>query len=116
MQCGRPDLGGQFSRSLIGQKLCGGPQIGITNTFPKAAQPRCSPISGAFWVRVGVRVRVKVRVRVTFRARGWVSSTPVPLSDQEALSACKREQPTAPKIRAANLLSELCVGAFRARP
>ena len=61
-------------------------------------QPRLSPISGPFWVRVGVRVRVGVGVRV--RARGWVGSTPVPLSDQGVLSARKREQPTAPKILA----------------
>ena len=49
----------------------------LVNNFPKAAQSRFSPISGPFWVRVGVRVRVRARVRV----RGWVGSTPVPLSD-----------------------------------
>ena len=58
-------------------------------------------MSGPFWARVGVRVRARARVR------GWVGSTPVPLSDHEVLSARKREQPTAPKIRAANLLGEL---------
>ena len=88
-------------RSLIGRGLCGGPQIGIINKFPKAAQPRFSPISGPFWVRVGVRVRVGARVR------GWVGSAPVPLFDQEVLSARKRAQPTAPKIPPANLLGEL---------
>ena len=47
-------------------------------------------------------------VRVRARVKGWVGSTPpVPLSDQDVLSARKREQPTAPKIRAANLLGEL---------
>ena len=95
-------LEGSF-QALIGRGLCGGPQIGIINNFPKAAQPLFSPIPGPFWVRVGVRVRVRVRVR----ARGWVGSTRIPSSDQELLSARKRKQPTAPKIRAANLLGEL---------
>ena len=63
------------------------------------------PVLGLGWDRI--RVRVRVRVRVGVRARGWVGSTPVPLSDQEVLSARKREQPTAPTIRAANLLGEL---------
>ena len=68
--------------------------MGIIIKFPTAAQPRFSP---------GLGVRVRIRVR----AKGWVGSTPVPLSDQEVLSARKREQPTAPKIRATNLLGEL---------
>ena len=59
-------------------------------------------ISGPFRVRVGVRVSV----------RGWVGSTPVPLSDQEVLSARKGEQPTAPNIRAATLLGELSAGSY----
>ena len=77
--------------------LSGGPCAyhGIIDTFPKAAQPRFSPTHGLFRVRVGVRVR------------GWVGPTPVPLSDQEVLSAGKREQPTTPKTRAANLVDEL---------
>ena len=49
--------------TLIGRGLCGGPQTGM-NKFPKAAQPRFSPISGPFWVRVGVRVRVRVRAGI----------------------------------------------------
>ena len=52
-------------------------------------------------------VGVRVRVRVGVRERGWVGSMPVPRSDQKVLSARKREQPTAPKIRAANLVGEL---------
>ena len=52
-------------------------------------------------------------VRVRARVKGWVGSTPpVPLSDQDVLSARKREQPTAPKIRAANLLGELLASYF----
>ena len=51
------------------------------NRNPKAAQPRFSPISGPFWVRVGVGIRVRAGVRA--RVRGWVESTPVPLSDQD---------------------------------
>ena len=45
---------------------------------------------------VGVRVRI----------RAWVGS-PVPLSDQEVLSARKRKQAAAPQIRAAKFLGEL---------
>ena len=55
------------------------------NNNKKLAQPRFSPISGPFWVRVGIRVRVRVGVGV--RARGWVGSTPVPLP---ATSKCFR--------------------------
>ena len=52
-------------------------------------------------------VRVRARARVRARVRGWVfGSKPVPLSDQEVFSAREREQPTAPKIRAASLLGE----------
>ena len=79
-------------RSLIGRELCGGPQIGIRKKKnPKAAKPRFWPISGPFWVRVGVRDRVRGRGRV----RGWVGSTAVSRSGQEVLSARKREQRTA---------------------
>ena len=83
------------------------PQIEIMSKFPKAAQPRFSPISRPFWVRVGVRVRVRAR------ARRWVGTTPVPLSDQEVLFARKREQSTIPTIRAANLLGELTFVSYR---
>ena len=103
----RADLGGQLSRSLIARGVCGGPQIKKINTFPKAAQPRFSPISGQLWVRAGGRDRVRVRVRAKVRARGWVWSTPGRLSDHEVIPAGKRERATAPKIRAANLLGEL---------
>ena len=66
----RPDLGGEFSHSLVGRGLCGGPKIGKTITkFPKAAQPRFSPNPGPFGVRAGDRVGVRVRVRVSVRAR-----------------------------------------------
>ena len=45
-----------------------------------AAQTRFWPVSGPFWIRVGVAVwvRVRVRVRVRVMVRGWVGSTPVP--------------------------------------
>ena len=54
----------------------------------------------------GIELR-RATVRVRFSVREWVGSTPAPRSDQEVLSARKREQPTAPKIRPANLLGEL---------
>ena len=37
-----------------------GPQIGKLNEIRKAAQPRFSPVSGPFWVRVVVRVRAQI--------------------------------------------------------
>ena len=71
-------------------------------------QKRCSRVSRPFLVRFGSGLGSGLGlVRVRVRARGWVGSTPVPLSDQEVLFARKREQATAPKIRAANLLGEL---------
>ena len=79
--------------------------ISITQQQSRAAasskkQQIAAAVVGPVLVRVGVRDRVRVT--------GWVgSTTPVPLSDQEVLSARKREQPTAPKIRAVNLLGEL---------
>ena len=51
--------------------------------------------------------------RRAVRARGWVGSTPVPISHQVVLPARKREQPTAPKIRAANFLGELSLVGLR---
>ena len=73
--------------SVIDRGLCGGPHIGTRNKFPKAAQPRFSPISGPFWVRVGVRARVSVRVRVRVRTsvRGWVGSNGIRRVRQLAL-------------------------------
>ena len=67
----------------------------------KKFRKRRSRVSRPFLVGVGVRVRVRVRTR------GWVGSTPVPRSYQEVLSAREREQPTAPKIRAANSFGNL---------
>ena len=48
-------------------------QNGYFIKYRQAAQSRFSPVSGPFWVRVGVRVRVRVTVRV----RGWFMPTPV---------------------------------------
>ena len=77
-------LGGQFLRSLIGRGLCGGPQIGIINNFPTTVQPHFSPI--AFLARFGSGLGSGLGLGL----RRWVGSTPVPLSAQEVLSACKR--------------------------
>ena len=71
------------------------------------AQPRFSPTSGPFWIRVGVRDKVRFGGQIWARVRGWVGSMSVPLSDQEVLSARNSEQPTAPKVRAANMFGEL---------
>ena len=65
----------------------------------KAAQPRIWPVLGPFWVQVGVRVRARVRGRVGLRPH------------HEPTKKCflprKREQPTAPKVRATKTLSKL---------
>ena len=59
-------------------------------------------------LRLGLELglRLRLRLRLSGRVRGWVGSTSVPRSDQRFL-ARRREQPTAPNIRAANLLGKL---------
>ena len=105
-------LEGNCLRFLLGRGLCGGPQIGIINKFPKAAQPRFSPISGSFFFLgsgfvfiffgsgLGLGLGLGLRLGCGLGLR-------LLLSDQDVLSARKREQPTTRTIRAANLLGEL---------
>ena len=71
--------------------------------YRKAAQPRFSPVSGPFWVRIGVRGRVRVR------DRGWVGFALVTRSHKEVLprSQTRTAYHTAPNIRATRSLREL---------
>ena len=69
------------------------PQFGILKEKSQPVQSRRVrfwPVSGPFWVPVGVRVRVRVRTRV----RDWVRSTPVPSSHSEVLPSAQYPPPT----------------------
>ena len=89
--------------ALIGRGLCGGPQIGITHTSIRyisesgaaAILAQIWPVSGQGLGSTGLGLG------------GGLGLHPYLYIDQEVFSARKREQPTAPKIRATNLLGEL---------
>ena len=88
-------LKGSFLRSLIGRGLCGGPQIGIMKIYIWKTNV------AAVLVRFGPWLGSRLVVGVGLGLRPFLDPT------RKCLLARKREQPTAPKIRANRLLGKL---------
>ena len=100
----RADLEGSFSsQPLTEGYLCDGPQIGIMKLYPKAAQPRFSPVFGP---GSGQGYRLAV----------WLGLRPYLGPTEKCFLARKREQrPAAPKICGAIrsiLLGELLITVY----